>query len=97
MKQERRNIPFIISTRSLVTVSHCILCWKKHACALAWPTKQLRQYMLNHTTWLISEMDSIKYIFEKHSLTGRISCWKMLLSEYDIEYCIIRLLKVVCW
>lgn len=31
-------------------------------------------------------MEYIKYIFEKPALIGRISCWKMLLSEYDIEY-----------
>ena len=46
----------------------------------------LRQYMLNHMTWLISKMDPIKYIFEKPALTRRISRWQMLLSEYDIEY-----------
>jgi len=42
--------------------------------------------MLSHTTWLISKMDSIKYIFEKPALTGRIARWQMLLSEYDILY-----------
>jgi ribonuclease HI len=31
-------------------------------------------------------MDSIKYIFEKPALTGRLSHWQMLLSEYDIQY-----------
>ncbi|XP_058741446.1 uncharacterized protein LOC131613824 [Vicia villosa] len=31
-------------------------------------------------------MDPIKYLFEKPALTGRISHWKMLLSEYDIQY-----------
>jgi ribonuclease HI len=31
-------------------------------------------------------MDPIKYIFEKDALTGRIARWRMLLSEYDIEY-----------
>ena len=31
-------------------------------------------------------MDPIKYIIEKPALTGRISRWQMLLSEYDIEY-----------
>ena len=31
-------------------------------------------------------MDLIKYIFEKPTLTRRISHWQMLLSEYDIEY-----------
>ena len=42
--------------------------------------------MIRHTTWLISRMDPIKYIFEKSALTGRIAMWQMLLSEYDIEY-----------
>ena len=30
-------------------------------------------------------MDPIKYIFENPALTGRITIWQMLLSEYDIE------------
>jgi len=42
--------------------------------------------MLNHTTWLIYKMDPIKYIFEKAALTGRITRWQMLLSEFDIVY-----------
>ena len=62
-------------------------------CALAWAAKWLRQYMLNNTTWLISKMHPIKYIFEKPALIGRISRWKMLLSEYDIEYCTQKAIK----
>ncbi|XP_039687848.1 uncharacterized protein [Medicago truncatula] len=59
---------------------------EKTCCALAWAAKRLRHYMINHTTWLVSKMDPIKYIFEKPALTGRIARWQMLLSEYDIEY-----------
>jgi len=59
---------------------------ERTCCALAWVAHQLRQYMLSHTTWLISKMDPIKYIFEKPALTGRITRWKMLLSKYDILY-----------
>lgn len=55
-------------------------------CALVWAARRLRQYMLSHTTKLISRMDPIKYVFEKPALTGKIARWKMLLSEYDIEY-----------
>ena len=42
--------------------------------------------MLYHTTWLISKLDPIKYIFEKPSLSRRIARWQVLLSEYDIQY-----------
>jgi len=59
---------------------------EKTCCALAWAAKRLRHYMVNHTTWLISTMDPIKYIFEKPALTGRIARWQILLSEYDIVY-----------
>lgn len=31
-------------------------------------------------------MDLIKYIFEKHSLTGRAAHWQMVLTQYDIQY-----------
>ncbi|XP_050877410.1 uncharacterized protein LOC127081172 [Lathyrus oleraceus] len=31
-------------------------------------------------------MDPIKYIFKKPVVSGRISQWKMLLTEYDIQY-----------
>ena len=42
--------------------------------------------MLTHTTLLISKMDPIKYIFEKTALSRRIARWKMILTEYDIQY-----------
>ncbi|XP_050886562.1 uncharacterized protein LOC127091879 [Lathyrus oleraceus] len=48
---------------------------------------------MNHTTWFISKIDPIKYIFEKPALTGRITRWQMLLSEYDIEYHTLKAIK----
>ena len=36
---------------------------KRTCCALVWASPLLRQYMLSHTTWLISKMDPVKYIF----------------------------------
>ena len=42
--------------------------------------------MLYYTTHLISRMDPIKYNFEKLTLTGKISHWQMLLSEFDIVF-----------
>lgn len=59
---------------------------EKTCCALTWAARRLRQYMVCHTTMLITKMDPIKYIFEKPDLTGRIARWQMLLSEYDIQY-----------
>ncbi|KAA3481490.1 RNA-directed DNA polymerase (Reverse transcriptase), Ribonuclease H [Gossypium australe] len=49
-------------------------------------TRRLRQYMLYHTTWLISELDPLKYMMESTALNGRMAQWKILLSEFDIVY-----------
>uniref|UniRef100_A0A2N9GKK3 Reverse transcriptase RNase H-like domain-containing protein n=1 Tax=Fagus sylvatica TaxID=28930 RepID=A0A2N9GKK3_FAGSY len=59
---------------------------EKMCCALAWASKKLRQYMLYYTTWLVSRMDPIKYIFEKPTPTGKIARWQVLLSEFDILF-----------
>jgi len=42
--------------------------------------------MLSHTTSLVSKMDLVKYIFEKPALTGQITRWQVLISEFDIVY-----------
>ena len=59
---------------------------EKICCALAWAAHRLRQYMLYHTTWLITKLDPIKFIFEKPLLSGRIARWHVLLSEFNILY-----------
>ena len=31
-------------------------------------------------------MDPVKYIFEEPALTGKVTRWQMILTEYDIQY-----------
>ncbi|KAA3467684.1 gag/pol polyprotein [Gossypium australe] len=59
---------------------------EKLCCALIWTTQRLRQYMLYHTTWLISKLDPLKYMMESTALNGRMARWQILLSEFDIVY-----------
>ncbi|XP_052477204.1 uncharacterized protein LOC128032597 [Gossypium raimondii] len=59
---------------------------EKLCCALIWTTRRLRQYMLYHTTWLISKLDPLKYLMESTALNGRMARWQILLSEFDIVY-----------
>ena len=49
--------------------------------------------MLYYTTWLVSRMDPIKYIFEKPALTGKIARWQVLLSEFDILFVVRNAIK----
>ncbi|XP_052489428.1 uncharacterized protein LOC128042430 [Gossypium raimondii] len=59
---------------------------EKFCCAWIWMVRRLRQYMLYHTTWLISKLDPIKYMMESPALSRRMARWQILLIEYDIVY-----------
>lgn len=62
-------------------------------CALVWSAKRLKQYMLYYMTWLISKLDSLKYIYEKPYMSSRIAQWQVLLEEYNIVYMIWKTIK----
>lgn len=61
---------------------------ERTCCALTWVAQKLRHYLLAYTTYLISRMDPLKYIFQKPIPTGRLAKWKILLTEFDIIYVI---------
>ncbi|XP_070022573.1 uncharacterized protein [Nicotiana sylvestris] len=53
---------------------------------LTWTTQKLRHYFCDYTTYLISRMDPLKYIFQKPMPTGKLAKWQILLSEFDNIY-----------
>ena len=59
---------------------------ERTCCALTWIAQKLRHYLSAYTTYLISRMDPLKYIFQKPMPTGKLAKWQILLSEFDIVY-----------
>ncbi|KAG8475167.1 hypothetical protein CXB51_031741 [Gossypium anomalum] len=55
---------------------------EKLCCALIWITRRLRQYILYHTTWLISKLDPLKYMMESNTLNGRMARCRAL-EDYE--------------
>ncbi|XP_070025835.1 uncharacterized protein [Nicotiana sylvestris] len=55
-------------------------------CSLTWVVQKLKHYLSSYTTYLISHMDPLKYIFQKPILIGRLVKWQILLTEFDINY-----------
>ena len=52
--------------------------------ALVWATKRLRHYVTEYSILLDSRLDPLRYLFERHVLTGRLMRWLVLLTEFDI-------------
>ncbi|XP_070005338.1 uncharacterized protein [Nicotiana sylvestris] len=46
---------------------------ERTCCALTWVAQTLKYYMSSYTTYLISRMDPLKYIFQKPMPTGRLA------------------------
>ena len=52
--------------------------------ALVWVARKLRHYMIEYSVCLISWLDSLRYLFDRPTLTGRLMRWLVLLIEFDI-------------
>ncbi|XP_047257531.1 uncharacterized protein LOC124889608 [Capsicum annuum] len=59
---------------------------ERTCCVLTWVAQRLRYYLSAYTTYLISRMDPLKYIFPKPMPTGKLAKRQILLSEFDIMY-----------
>ncbi|XP_070008157.1 uncharacterized protein [Nicotiana sylvestris] len=59
---------------------------ERTCCTLTWVAQKLRNYLQAYTTYLITRLDPLKYIFQKPMPTARLAKWKILLTEFDIVY-----------
>ena len=53
---------------------------------LVWATRRSRHYMIEYLVCLISQLDALRYLFDRPALTSRLMRWLVLLSEFDIQY-----------
>ena len=54
--------------------------------ALVWATRRLRHYVTEYSILLVSRLDTLRYLFGRLVLTGRLMRWLVLLTEFDIQY-----------
>ncbi|XP_069146111.1 uncharacterized protein [Solanum lycopersicum] len=58
---------------------------ERTCCALTWLAQKLRHYLSSYTTYLVSRMDPLKYIFQKAMPTGKLAKWQMLLKYEPLK------------
>ena len=61
--------------------------------ALVWATWRLRHYVTEYSILLVSQLDPLRYLFDRPVLTGRLMRWLVLLIEFDIQYVTQKLVK----
>ena len=60
---------------------------------MIWATKKLRHYFQSYKIQAVSKINPLRYLFQVHALTEKISRWLVLLTEFDIEYITIKVIK----
>ena len=58
-----------------------------------WATRKLRHYFQSYKIQVVSKIDPLRYLFQVPVLTGKISHWLVLLTEFDIEYITTKVIK----
>ena len=56
---------------------------EKSCFVLVWAVQKLRHIILPFQIWVVARL---KYLFEKHVLSGRFSRWLILLAGFDLKY-----------
>uniref|UniRef100_J3MCF0 RNA-directed DNA polymerase n=1 Tax=Oryza brachyantha TaxID=4533 RepID=J3MCF0_ORYBR len=73
-------------SRTLVGVEYNYPDMENICLALVFAAQKLRHYMLEHTIYLVSRADPLRYILNKMILSGRLAKWAMFLSQFDITF-----------
>ena len=60
---------------------------------MIWATRKLRHYFQSYKIQAVSKIDPLRYLFQVSTLTGKISRWLVLLTEFDIEYIMTKVIK----
>ena len=81
----KENALYYIS-RTMVGAEINYSSMEKICLALVFAVQKLRHYLLSHQIMLISKADPLKYILSRHTLSGRLAKWAMLLAPFDIKF-----------
>ena len=56
----------------------------KACLGVVFSSQKLRHYMLTHIVHLIAEIDPLKYLLSKFTLTSHLAKWMMIISKFEI-------------
>ena len=60
---------------------------------MIWATRKLRHYFQSYKIQVVSKIDPLRYLFQALALTAKMSRWLVLLTEFDIEYIMTKVIK----
>ena len=84
-QQAKEQAAYYLS-RTLIDYELRYIYMEKVCLIVVFVAKKLRHYMLNHTTYVISKEDPLKYMMSKMYHNSRMAKWIMFLSKFDLIF-----------
>ena len=66
---------------------------EKTCLIMIWAIRKLRHYFQSYKIQVVSKIDPLRYLFQVPALTRKISRWLVLLTKFDIEYIMTKVIK----
>ena len=66
---------------------------EKTCLIMIWATMKLRHYFQSYKIQVVLKIDPLRYLFQVPALTGKMSRWLVLLTEFHIEYIMTKVIK----
>ena len=60
---------------------------------MIWAIRKLRHYFQSYKTQAVSKINPLRYLFQVLALTEKMFGWLVLLTEFDIEYIMTKVIK----
>ena len=60
---------------------------------MIWAKRKLRHYFQSYKIQAVLKIDPLRYLFQVPTLIGKMSHWLVLLTEFDIEYIITKVIR----
>ena len=76
---------YYLSKRMLIYVCRYIMI-ERLCLALVLSTRRQRHYVTEYSILLVSQLDPLRYLFDRPVMIGRLMRWLVLLIELDIQY-----------
>ena len=77
----------ILAQPTVARINECIYIMIERLClALVRATRRLIHYVTEISILLVSRLNSLRYLFDRPVMSGRLMRWLVLLTDFDIQY-----------
>jgi hypothetical protein len=78
-----KNYPIVFASKQFTNVERNCTTIERKCLTMAFSVKKFRLYLLMNPIVFFVDCMALRYIVNKPNLSGQLTCWLLLLTEFD--------------